>query len=46
MTNATTITQQKTKTTAAQVRAMALIEKQKKDLEQIQKKFQLSESMK
>lgn len=46
MTNATTVTQQKPKTTAAQIRALALMEKQKKDLEQIQKKFQLSESMK
>lgn len=46
MTNATTVTQQKTKTTAAQVKQMALLEKQKKDLEHIQKKFQLSESMK
>lgn len=42
----TTATQQKPKTTATATKIMTLIEKQRKDAEQAQKKFQLSEGLK
>lgn len=47
MTNSPTAALQKPKTTAAAIKTLALIEKQKKEaMEQIQKKYQLADGLK